>query len=200
MQHALCCVALVSALPSWQWQQKTKNKFSSIHNQTVVHFHWGEFTCVEFTTNVPKPSQTSHKFQKHSSSPRCCCKRHAASRKNANAVWQKIGFSWLLEKTSQTNCQKHHAHPGKRSCTINVPNSLANAKHAASVFRKQPLKFLSINVGTKNLCTTMQSPENVQKHINPRCYSTILQQIQSCVQRRHCCHQIPVAIPSHAET
>jgi hypothetical protein len=74
MQHALCCVALVSALPSWQWQQKTKNKFSSIHNQTVVHFHWGEFTCVEFTTNVPKPSQTSHKFQKHSSSPRCCCK------------------------------------------------------------------------------------------------------------------------------
>ena len=74
MQHALCCVALVSALPSWQWQRKTKNKFSSIHTQTVVHFHWGEFTCVEFTTNVPKPSQTSHKFQKHSSSPRCCCK------------------------------------------------------------------------------------------------------------------------------
>jgi len=55
------------------------------------------------------------------------------------------------------------ADAGKRSCTINVPNSLANAKHAASVLRKQPLKFLSINFGTKNLCTIMQSPENVQK-------------------------------------
>jgi hypothetical protein len=26
----------------------------------------------------------------------------------------------VVGKTSQTNCQKHHAHPGKRSCTINV--------------------------------------------------------------------------------
>ena len=42
----------------------------------------------------------------------------------------------------------------------------------------------------------MQSSENVQKHINPRCYSTILQQIQSCAQRRHCCNQIPHAISS----
>ena len=66
MHHALCCVVLVSALPSWQWQRKTKNKFSSIHIQTVVHFHWGEFTCAEFTSNVSKPSQ---KFQKHSSRP-----------------------------------------------------------------------------------------------------------------------------------
>jgi hypothetical protein len=100
MQHALCCVALVSALPSWQWQQKTKNKFSSIHNQTVVHFHWGEFTCVEFTTNVPKPSQTSHKFQNILLLHEVVVKRHAASRKNANAVCQKIGFSLLLKNES----------------------------------------------------------------------------------------------------
>ena len=119
---------------------------------------------------------------------------------NVNAAWQKNWFQFVVEKTSQTSCQKHHAHPGKRSCTKNISNSLANAKHAASVFGKQSLKFLSISVGSKNLCSIMQSSENVQKHINPRCYSTILQQIQSCAQRRHCCHQIPVAIPSHAET
>ena len=119
---------------------------------------------------------------------------------NVNAAWQKNWFQFVVEKTSQTSCQKHHAHPGKRSCTKNISNSLANAKHAASVFGKHSLKFLSISVGSKNLCSIVQSSENVQKHINPRCYSTILQQIQSCAQRRHCCHQIPVAIPSHAET
>ena len=42
----------------------------------------------------------------------------------------------------------------------------------------------------------MQSPENNEKYIVPRCYSTILQQIQSCTQRRHCCNQIPHAISS----
>ena len=125
-------------------------------------------------------------------------KRHAASRKRKCSLAEKL-VSVCCGKTSQTSCQKHHAHPGKRSCTKNVSNSLANAKHAASVFPKQTLK-LSINVGSKNLCSIMQSVENVQKHINPRCYSTILHQIQSCAQRRHCCHQIPVAIPSHAET
>jgi len=118
--------------------------------------------------------------------------------KNANAVWQKNRFQFVVEKRVKPIVKNIMHIQEKRSCTINVPNSLANAKHAASVFRKQPLKFLSINVGTKHLCTIMQSPENVQKPINPRCYPTILQQIQSCVQRS--CHQIPVAIPSHAET
>ena len=42
----------------------------------------------------------------------------------------------------------------------------------------------------------MQSPENNEKYIVPRCYSTILQQIQSCAQRRHCCNQIPHVISS----
>ena len=94
MQHALCCVALVSALPSWQWQRKTRNKFLSIHIQTVVHFHWGEFTGVEFTSNSPKTSHTSHKFQKHSSCPRSCCKTTCSFQKNAKrSLAEKVGFS-----------------------------------------------------------------------------------------------------------
>ena len=40
-----------------------QNKFSSIHIQVVVHFHYGEFTCVEFTFSTSNSSQTSHKFQ-----------------------------------------------------------------------------------------------------------------------------------------
>ena len=127
MHHALCCVVLVSALPSWQWQRKTKNKFSSIHIQTVVHFHWGEFTCAEFTSNVPKPSQTSHKFQKNILLVHeVVVKRHAASRKRKCSLAEKIGFSLLL-KTSQTSCQKtsctsrktklHHKRP-KFTCKM----------------------------------------------------------------------------------
>ena len=42
----------------------------------------------------------------------------------------------------------------------------------------------------------MQSPENNEKYIIPRYYSTILQQIQSCAQKHHCCNQIPHAISS----
>ena len=42
----------------------------------------------------------------------------------------------------------------------------------------------------------MQSPENNEKYTVPRCSSTVLQQIQSCVQKHHCCNQIPHAISS----
>ena len=44
---------------------------------------------------------------------------------------------------------KRHAHPGKIKLHHNRPNSLANAAHAASEFRKQRLTFLSINIITK---------------------------------------------------
>ena len=109
MQHALCCVALVSACRLGNGSGKRKNKFSSIHTQTVVHFHWGEFTCVEFTTNSPKPSQTSHKFQKHSSSPRRSCKTTCSFQKKMQTQFgRKIGFSLLLKnesnQLSKTSC------------------------------------------------------------------------------------------------
>ena len=90
---------------------------------------------------------------------------------------------------------KRHAHPGKIKLHHNRPNSLANGAHAASEFRKQRLTFLSINIITKYFALPC-SPENNEKYIVPRCYSTILQQIQSCAQRRHCCNQIPHAISS----
>ena len=104
---------------------------------------------------------------------------------NANAAWQKNWFQFVVENESN-QLSKNIMHIQENEVAPQTSQiHLQNAKHAASVFRKQPLKFLSTNVGTKNLCTIMQSPENVQKHINPRCYPTILQQIQSCVQRRH---------------
>ena len=79
--------------------------------------------------------------------------------KNANAVWQKNRFQFVVEKRVKPIVKNIMHIQEKRSCTINVPNSLANAKHAASVLRKQPLKFLSINFGTKNLCTITQIPD-----------------------------------------
>jgi len=78
--------------------------------------------------------------------------------------------------------EKPSAHPGKTKSHQKRPNSLANATHAASGFQKHTLKFLSINIITR-FCSTMQSPENIKKYIVPRCYSTILQQIQSSAQK-----------------
>ena len=69
------------------------------HTQTVVHFHWSDFTCVEFTTNVPKTSQTSHKFMQ-------------------TQLGRKSWFQFVVEKRVKTNCQKHHIHPGKWSCNF----------------------------------------------------------------------------------
>ena len=77
---------------------ENKNKFSSIHIQTVLHFHHGEFTGVEFPSNSSQTSQTSHKFHKHSSRPRSCCKTTCSFQKNANAVWQKNWFQFVNEK------------------------------------------------------------------------------------------------------
>ena len=121
MHHALCCVASVSALPSWQWQRKIKNKFSSIHIQTVLHFHHGEFTGVEFTSNSSKTSQTSHKFHKHSPCPRSCCKTTCSFQKKCKrSLAEKVGFSLLLKNTSnslsKTSCTSrktklHHKRP-----------------------------------------------------------------------------------------
>ena len=91
---------------------------------------------------------------------------------------------------------KRHAHPGKIKLHHNRPNSLANAAHAASEFRKQRLTFLSISIITKYFALPCKVQKTTKKYIIPRCYSTILQQIQSCAQRRHCCNQIPHAISS----
>ena len=93
MQHALCCVALVSALPSWQWRRKTKNKFSSIHTQTVVHFHWGEFTCV----NSPQTFQNHLKLLTNSKN---ILLLHDVVVKISCVVfqlnWNKLRYSWLI--------------------------------------------------------------------------------------------------------
>ena len=91
---------------------------------------------------------------------------------------------------------KRHAHPGKIKLHHNRPNSLANAAHAASEFQKQRLIFLSINIIIKYFALPCKVQKTTKKYIVPRCYSTILQQIQSCAQRRHCCNQIPHAISS----
>ena len=91
---------------------------------------------------------------------------------------------------------KRHAHPGKIKLHHNRPNSLANAAHAASEFQKQRLTFLSINIIIKYFALPCKVQKTTKKYIVPRCYSTILQQIQSCAQRRHCCNQNPHAISS----
>ena len=68
-------------------------------------------------------------------------KHHAASRKCKTQFGRKINWFVVVDK--------RHAHPGKIKLHHNRPNSLANAAHAASEFRKQRLTFLSINIITK---------------------------------------------------
>ena len=54
--------------------------------------------------------------------------------------FQKNAKGWFVV------VDKRHAHPGNIKLHHNRPNSLANAAHAASEFRKQRLTFLSINI------------------------------------------------------
>ena len=77
MQHALCCVSFLLALPSWQWQRKTKMNSHPFH-PTAVQTQSGQFIVVEFT-GIPKTFQnhlklltTHHKFQNRSSRPQAC--------------------------------------------------------------------------------------------------------------------------------
>ena len=99
---------------------------------------------------------------------------HRKRREQSKSIKNKLSFSlvnseWMNSPTSPkpfpnkfkliTNSKnvlywfvvvdKRHAHPGKIKLHHNRPNSLANAAHAASEFRKQRLTFLSINIITK---------------------------------------------------
>ena len=69
-------------------------------------------------------------------------KHHAASRKCKTQFGRKINWFVVVDK--------RHAHPGKIKLHHNRPNSLANAAHAASEFRKQRLTFLSGKYILKN--------------------------------------------------
>ena len=82
-------------------------------------------------------------------------KHHAASRKCKTQFGRKINWFVVVDK--------RHVHPGKIKLHHNRPNSLANAAHAASEFRKQRLTFLSINIITKYLalpCKVQKTTKN----------------------------------------
>ena len=162
MHHALCCVAFVSALPSWQWQRKTKKNLSSIHSQTVVHF----IGVKSHVSNSPQTFQNHLKLLINSKNivllHEVVVNEMQLPEKCKTQLGRKSWFQFVVEKRVKPTV-KNIMHIQEKSCTTSIPNSLANAKHnakhAASVFRKQPLKFLSINFGTKNLCTITQIPD-----------------------------------------
>ena len=104
----------------------------------------GEFRVVEFT-DISKPFPNKFKLITNSKNVllvhEIVEKHHAASRKCKTQFGRKINWFVVVDK--------RHAHPGKIKLHHNRPNSLANAAHAASEFRKQRLTFLSINIITK---------------------------------------------------
>ena len=98
-------------------------------------------------------SQVSKTFSSSTNSLKTSC----SFQKNAkrSLVEKQVG---LLLLTNDMHIQE------KRSCTQTRPNSLANAKHAASEFRKPRLKFLSINIITKYFappCKVQKTTKNI---------------------------------------
>ena len=70
MQHALCCVSFLLALPSWQWQRKTKMNSHPFPSNCCSNSKW--WIHSGWIHRHSKSSQTSHNFQKHSSRPQTC--------------------------------------------------------------------------------------------------------------------------------
>ena len=58
MQHALCCVSFLLTLPSWQWQRKNKNEFSSIPFKLLSM----SIMANSHVLNSPSQLQTNHKI------------------------------------------------------------------------------------------------------------------------------------------
>ena len=69
------------------------------------------------------------------------CRKQFGSKRSLSLLKNDIKRCW----------KKHCTHPGKRSRTKTIPNSLANAKHAASEFRKRN-NGLSMSFSIKLLC------------------------------------------------
>ena len=96
---------------------------------------------VEFIT-ISKTFSNNFKLQKRSPRSQTSPKTSCSFQKNAKrSLAGKINWFVVVDK--------RHAHPGKIKLHHNRPNSLANAAHAASEFRKQRLTFLSISIITK---------------------------------------------------
>ena len=83
---------------------------------------------------------------------------------------RKSWFQFVVEKRVKP-IVKNIMHIQENEVVPKTSKFTCKCAACSKCISKQPLKFLSINFGTKNLCTIMQSPENAQKHINPRCYS-----------------------------
>ena len=133
----------------------------------------------------------SSQIPKRSSCPQTRQKHHAASKKMQNAVWQKQ-IVWFVV------VDKRHAHPGKTKLYSNTSKFTCKCTACSKWVSKTAIEVLVHKHHHQILCNTMQSPENNEKYIVPRCYPAILQQIQSCAQKQHCCSrsQIPHALSS----
>ena len=139
--HAACtvlcwssctCPVLNTAAESHRFQTQPKTFSFTLMN-----------SCWLNSSPFPKHSQITSNSKNVLLVHKLLQKHHAASRKNAKrSLWQKKKLvCWLLTNDMhiQEKIKLHH----------NRPNSLANAAHAASEFRKQRLTFLSINIITK---------------------------------------------------
>ena len=82
--------------------------------------------------------------KKHSSSHKLVDKRHAASRKCKTQFGRKT-IQFVVENHANQLLKNIIMPSRKTKLHQKRPNSLANAKHAASVFWKHPKHFLSIN-------------------------------------------------------
>ena len=141
---------------------------------------------VEFIT-ISKTFSNNFKLQKRSPRSQTSQKHHAASRKMQNAVWQKINWFVVVDK--------RHAHPGKIKLHHNRPNSLANAAHAASEFRKQRLTFLSINIITKYFALPCKVQKTTKIHRSQMLFHHSAANPELCTKKT-CYNQIPRAISS----
>jgi hypothetical protein len=96
-------------------------------------------------TSSSNSSQTSHQIPKnYLLLHKLVDKRHAASRKCKTQFGRKT-IQFVVENHANQLLKNIIMPSRKTKLHQKRPNSLANAKHAASVFRKHPKHFLSIN-------------------------------------------------------
>ena len=159
--------------------------------QKKTQLHIDEFMLVEFIT-ISKTFSNNFKLITNSKNVllvhEIVEKHHAASRKCKTQFGRKTSWFVVVEKPSCTS-RKNKVAPKR-------PNSLANALHAASEFRKQRLTFLSINIITRFFAVPCKGQKTMKIVSFPDVIPPFCSKFSAVNKKLHCCNQIPHATSS----
>ena len=186
MPHALLFLFCTCCPVCWKWQRRHANMHVGVYHKTINLVEWILF---EFT-------QKHLFFHSHpKTSPWTCPKITCSFRKRQKQFGSKTEFE-IVEKHVENVVEKILSTSGKTKSHINQSKFTCKCEACSKWVSQTKIVACPYTSAPNYFAYIMQSPENHQKHLDPRCDATILHHIRSWTQPSHRWHQKKAARPN----